>query len=257
MLKKLLFLLFLSFSFTQIEIWSKTFGGSDNESTTSVQHTIDGGFIMAGFTESFGNGARDVWLVKTDDSGNEEWNQTFGGSGQDWASEVQQTLDGGFIMVGHTESFGNGDYDIWLIKTDINGIEEWNQTFGGSGQDLGWSVQQTIDNGYIIAARGSKNVIKTDENGNEIWSYRYSSSDYMYATTAHSVKQTIDGGYIIVGRKHEPLDNIDRDVWLMKIDENGIEEWSQHFSATSDSDDNACALDQTTDGGYIVCRKYV
>jgi hypothetical protein len=157
-----------------VEEWSRTFGGANPDGGYSVKQTFDGGFIITGSTGSFGSGGYDVYLVKTDENGNEEWSQTLGGANNDYGSSVQQTSDGGFIITGFTDSFGAGSLDVYLVKTDEDGNEEWSQTFGGAEWDEGYSVQQTSDGGYILTGitesfgAGSRDVylIKTDQNGN-------------------------------------------------------------------------------------------
>ncbi len=231
-------------------LWTKTYGGSNQDGAYSVQLTSDGGFIIAGYTNSYGAGNSDFWLIKTDENGDEEWNQTYGGSGIDEASSVQQTIDGGYIVAGNTRSFETGDYDFWLVKTDENGDEVWNQTYGGNGIDKAHSVQQTIDGGYIVAGNTTSYgagyydfwLVKTDENGNEEWNHTYGGD---YLEQAYSVQQTTDGGYIIAG-----WTDVYGEFLLVKTDENGIEVWNQTYGGVDFA--RAHSVQQTTDGGYII-----
>ena len=154
-------------------LWTKTYGGTNDDLGYSVQQTSDGGFIFAGDTRSFGVGNVDIYLIKTDESGNTLWTRTFGGSGDDFSRSVQQTSDGGYIIGGSTRSFGSGGTDIYLIKTDGGGSILWTNTFGGGDLDVSTSVQQTSDGGYIIIGytrsfgAGSHDfyLVKTDANG--------------------------------------------------------------------------------------------
>ena len=190
----------------------------------------------------------DALLIKTDANGSEEWHNTFGGIDNDFGNSVQQTTDGGFIITGYTESFeGGGPFigAVWLIKTDPNGTEEWNKTFGDPGFGEGRSVQQTTDGGYIIAGTagfepgfepGPGLLIKTDVNGNEEWNKQFAGSEF------RSVQQTSDGGYIIGGHgSFQPI--------LLKTDENGIEEWFKVFNSFTEGIVNS--VRQTSEGGYI------
>ena len=155
-------------------LWTKTFGGSKFDLGNSVQQTNDGGYIVTGRTASFGAGSLDVYLIKTDGNGDSLWTKTFGGSSFDLGFSVQQTTDGGYIIIGGTDSYGNGDRDVYLIKTDVNGDLIWTKTFGGPDFDLGTSVQQITDGGYIILGgtnsfgNGDRDLlfIKADGNGN-------------------------------------------------------------------------------------------
>jgi len=131
--------------------WNKTYGGTGDDWAGSVVQTSDGGFVMAGGTDSFGAGDYDFWLVKTDAEGNMEWNKTYGGTDIDTARSVIQTGDGGYAIAGQTMSFGAGGRDFWLVKTDAEGNMEWNKTYGGGEGDYLFSVVQTGDGGYALA----------------------------------------------------------------------------------------------------------
>jgi len=234
--------------------WAKTYGGANWDMAYSVQQTSDGGYIVAGWTYSFGAGGDDIFLIKTDANGNVIWAKTYGGWYSDWASSVQQTSDGGYIVAGYTRSFGAGWYDIFLIKTDANGNLQWAKTYGGTDWDGAFSVQQTSDGGYIVAGEtysfgaglGDIFLIKTDANGNLQWARTYGGTDWDWAS---SVQQTSDGGYIVVGTT-ESFGAGSADVFLIKTDANGNVIWAKTYGGTDW--DYAYSVQQTSDGGYIV-----
>jgi len=239
------------------EEWNRTFGGSNYDDGKSVQQTSDGGYILTGWTKSYGAGSEDVWLIKTDSEGNVEWNRTFGGSNDDYGSSVQQTSDGGYIIAGVTYSYGDGHYgDVWAIKLDSTGNKEWDKTLGSPYiMDCSRAIRQTSDGGYIITgSTGSHGVgyysdvwlIKLDPKGNKKWDKTYGGSN---PDGGESVQQTSDGGYIIAGYTWS-YGAGSWDVWLIKTDENGNEEWNKTFGGPFR--DVGHSVKQILDGGYII-----
>jgi len=238
------------------EVWTKTFGERYIEEARSVQQTSDGGYIVAGFLDNPSAPYDEAYLVKRDANGDEVWSKTFGGDRNDRAYSVQQTSDGGYIVAGYTESFGAGASDAWLIKTDSAGDEVWSETYGGSGYDRGYCVQQTSDGGYVVAgvfydlgAGGPYReayLIKTDADGNEIWGGTFGTDGQ---EEANSVQQTSDGGYIVAAWTMSPGEAV-RDVYLIRVNNLGGKVWSKTFGGSDDEEAN-CVL-QTSDGAYLV-----
>ena len=236
------------------ELWNKTFGGSSDDEGESVQQTVDGGYIIAGWTESSGAGMKDVWIIKTDSSGNEQWNKLFGGSNDDGATSVRQTTDGGYIIAGYTSSYGSGSVDAWLIKTDASGNQEWNKPLGGYSSDGAYCVKQTTDGGYILTgwtwsygpSLGNVWLVKTDNLGNLQWSKTFGGSD---VDRGYGVSQTADGGYILTGYTASSGAGLD-DMYLIKTDSAGNEQWSKTFGGSGRDYGNS--VQETFSGGYIV-----
>ncbi len=154
------------------DFWTRKYGGVDTDWGRSVQQTPDSGFIIAGETYSIAN-SYDVYLIRTDPKGMKLWSKRLGGRENDCGFSIMMTPDSGFIITGGTESFGAGDYDVYLIRTNSKGDTLWTKTYGGPGKDGGFSVKQTFDGGFIIAGftasfgAGSRDVylIRTNING--------------------------------------------------------------------------------------------
>jgi hypothetical protein len=233
-------------------LWTRTFGGDADDFSHSVRQTTDGGYIIAGQTSSFGAGNADVYLIKTNSHGDTLWTRTCGGDSYDCGPSVQETADGGYVITGYTRSFGLGQNDVYLVKTDANGDTMWTRTYGGTGNDAGYSVQQTVDDGYIIAGTtrspSSYDVylIKTDAGGDTLWTKTYGGTGHERGC---SIQQTTDTGYIVVA----PTTSFgaeSSDVYLIKTDARGDTQWTKTFGGRSV--DQGFSVQQTTDGGYIV-----
>jgi hypothetical protein len=236
------------------EEWNRTFGGFEDDGGHSVKQTRDGGYILTGVTYSYGAGGADLWLIKTDVNGYEEWNKTFGGQDFDHDGEVQLTVDGGYILSGTTSSYDEGKSDGWLIKLDVNGNEEWNRTYGGPDDELGFAINETNDGGYILAGIKGQHfnnnqdvwLVKIDGNGNEEWNRTFGGPGN---DGPGPIYQTIDGGYIFVGYTNA-FGAGNSDAWLVKTDSKGYEQWSRTFGGPEN--DSGYSLQLVSDGGYII-----
>ena len=205
--------------------WQKTFGGVLDDFAYSIQQTTDSGYIVAGYTNSFGAGYDDVYVLKLNSDGSLAWQKTFGGTYYDGAYSIQQTTDGGYIVAGYTKSFRAGDSDVYVLKLNSDGSLAWQKTFGGNDYDEAYSIQQTTDGGYIVAgytrsfgAGGCDvYVLKLNSDGSLAWQKTFGGSDWDYA---YSIQQTTDGGYIIAGQTNS-FGAGGSDVYILKLDSNG------------------------------------
>ena len=236
----------------------KPFGGQLEERGYAIQQTTLGGYVMAGYTDEGKNGSRDVYLVITDITGNTAISQLkFGGSKSDESFDIGLTQDGGYIICGYTESMGAGNKDVYLIKTDANGTLRWEKTYGKGNNDVGTSVQQTTDGGFIICGStgiGTSTVsndnvflIKTKTNGDTLWTKNYGGEGNDYGS---SVQQTKDGGYIICGGTYSKGYG-SLDIYLIKTKADGTFLWDKTFGGANI--DSGSSVQQTSDGGYIIC----
>ncbi|HYG16113.1 MAG TPA: hypothetical protein VEC12_10205, partial [Bacteroidia bacterium] len=263
-------------------MWQKTYGGSDNDVVPIIWQTADSGYIMAGSSVSAdqqvsghhgpaGGYNNDIWVVKTDNSGTLQWENSFGGAGNEAAYYVQQTTDGGYIVVGVTDT-ANGDVtnwhtghigslrttDFWVVKLFPNGTIEWEKSFGGSKNDWATAAQQTADGGYIIAGftnstdgdatGGGYHSDPFQPNANDYWVVKISAGGAIqwqhcyggkYEERPYSIHQTSqDRGYIVAGEAKGAADGDvganygNSDVWAIKIDSNGTLQWEKNYGGT-------------------------
>lgn len=275
-MKKIILLsAFISFSVTSAQSsWQKFFGGSEDDVALSIQNTTDGGYVIAGYSESNdgdvtgNNGYYDYWVLKLDSSGTFQWQKSLGGSYGDYARDIRQTTDGGYIIAGGSGSFdgdvseNHGEMDYWIVKLDENGSIQWERSLPGRGyDDEACSIQQTTDGGYIVAGYSESNdgnydwdygIVKLDENGSIQWQRFIGGSG---DDSARSVQQTSDGGYIIAGKSNSNDGDVtenhgDDDYWIVKLDGIGSIQWQKSYGGSGH--DGASSIRQTTDGGYIV-----
>ena len=234
--------------------WDTYFGGSNSDQGGAIQQMTDGGYIIIGNSDFSGDGDQDIWLIRTNSQGDSLWTKTFGGAGLDLGADVQILEDGGFILLGSTESFGNGSSDIWLIKTDSQGETTWAKTFGDNSSAYGKSILKTPDDGYIIRgvteSFGYGNtalvLIKIDSTGDKIWDNAFGGSN---GEGGNALRETNDGGHILICHSyiHE---NSAYDIRLIKIDGNGSVDWDKTFGGITHN--YGFSVLQTFDGGFAL-----
>jgi len=243
-------------------LWSNNYGGSSNDIPSSVQSTLDNGYIIAGQSASSDSmvaanyGKYDAWVVKLNPFGGIIWEKNYGGSADDYALDIQVTSDSGFILIGG--SFSNnidlsnneGKSDIWVLKLNSNSTIQWSKTFGGQGVDFGTSIQQTNDGGYILSActnSGGDSGLPAGAGGNDILVMKLAANGDMewqklYGGSRHDapkkILQTSDGGYLVGGNTWSKNGDISQnnghsDALFLKLDETGLIEWSKNFGGVT------------------------
>ncbi len=258
--------------------WQKSLGGSKEEYAYSIVQTIDGGYVVAGYTDSndgdvSGNhGNADCWIVKLDSKGDIKWQKTLGGSGDDYANSIIQTSDGGYIFAGWSYSndgdvSGNhGESDYWIVKLDASGNIRWQKSPGGSGEDQAYCIIQTVDSSYVIAGytysddgdvkdnHGDSDywIVKLDNAGNILWQKSLGGSG---EDDAFSLVQSKQGNYIIAGYSNSSDGYVSdnhgySDCWIVKLDEKGKIKWQKSLGGSED--DYANSIFQTQDGGFVI-----
>jgi len=259
--------------------WQKSLGGSGVDDAYSIRQTTDNGFITVGSSQSndgnvsSNHGSFDYWVVKLNDTGAIQWQKSLGGSGDDKAEDVQQTIDGGYIVSGSSSS-NNGDVsgnhgtsDYWIVKLNDTGGIQWQKCLGGRYGEYGaFSIRQTTDNGYIVTGQSQSNDgdISGNHGGNDYWVVKLNDTGAIQwqkslggsnEDDAYDIRQTADGGYIVAGQSASNDGDVtsnhgSSDYWVVKLNDTGAIQWQRSFGGSSD--DDAYAIRQTTDGGYIV-----
>ncbi|MFN6037466.1 MAG: hypothetical protein ACK452_03280, partial [Bacteroidota bacterium] len=234
-------------------LWTKSYGDIGDDEGKDIIATTDGNYIITGRSNSPGNLNYDAFLKKIDPNGNILWENNYGGNQYETSRSVKECIGGGYIIAGQTNSYGSGNGDVFLVRTDANGNFQWSKTFGGSNIDDGNAVIENTDSSIIIAAEtnsyGSGNmdvwVIKTDKNGNVVWDQTFGGIDKDVSKT---MRPTSDGGYII-GAISRSFGWINPEMWLIKIDANGILQWTRSFGSW---DHEHChSAREVSDGGFI------
>jgi uncharacterized delta-60 repeat protein len=251
--------------------WQRCFGGLEDDVATSIEETSDGGYIVAGYTDSntgdiqTSNGARDFWVIKLNSQGNIEWKQCYGGQGDDEANHITETPDGGFIVVGSTRSTDilthHGNNDVLVIKLNASGGIEWQRCYGGTNNDYGNKIRLTPDGGYIFAGRSASNngdvsgrngfyadawVVKIDSSGNINWQLCVGAS---YIDYAEDIQVASDGSFIIVGRKGGLYNS---SMLVSRITSSGDLIFLNSYDDRPQSNGHAYSVIESQDNGFLI-----
>lgn len=265
---------------TGIIQWQKSLGGDGVEFAKSVDITDDGGYIIAGWTDSnsgdvVGNhGGNDGWLVKLDSTGHVNWKRCFGGTGNDILNAVMQTRDGKYVVAGASSSAdgdateNKGEFDLWVIRLNNNGTILSQKTFGGSLDDMAFAIDTTTDGGFVVAGRSgsSDKDVHVNKGNEDYWVLRLSKDLSLKwqrsfggngNDNAYSVQQTKDGSYIIAGYTDsftgDVTDNhnkLTQDAWVIKLDKAGNLSWKKCYGGSGS--EQASSIKETSDGQYFL-----
>ncbi|CAN5296534.1 hypothetical protein BH09BAC1_BH09BAC1_12460 [soil metagenome] len=258
--------------------WQRTYGGTNSDYGWSIIQTFDGGYAVAGSTESNdgdvnGNhGVIDVWVLKLTGSGGIEWQRTLGGSVYEQANSIVQTADSGFVIAGYTTStdgditLNHGNEDFWVVKLSTTGVLQWEKTYGGTNNDRAYSIINTSDGGYAVTGYATSNNydVVGSHGSYEFWVIKISSTGVLQwqkplggnsAETGRSIIQTIDGGYVAAGYTQSNNGDVSgnqggNDYWVVKLDATGSIEWQRCLGGTDE--DIAFSVVQDADTGYTV-----
>ncbi|MBI4722017.1 MAG: hypothetical protein HY769_03315 [Candidatus Stahlbacteria bacterium] len=244
-----LFIVSLVISVGEAITFERSFGGSGADLGMSVRQTPDGGYIVAGYSNS-GLTSYDFCAVKTDAYGNSQWLKTYGGTELDAANCVELASDGGYVMIGTTGSFGTGTPDFWIVKIDEQGNQSWDKPYGSTSHDEGYFIEKTFDGGYI-ATGGYRSfdlcLFKLASNGDSSWLYRYGTTDLW--EEGYCIRQTPDTGYVVCGYTSSEGAGL-CDVWLIRANKYCDIMWRKIYGDTNNEEGKW--VERTADGGYII-----
>lgn len=245
------------------ELWNKSYGGSEADYAFDGVQTLDGGYVIVGGTKTFTKGDHDVWLFKTDEYGNEQWNRSFGGAMRDQGYAIIESSDNGFVICGGSGSFTEGPNDYWIIKIDEQGTMLWNLTYGDKGYDWGYDIIETVENTYVFTGGTDTSrdyshildigIVEVDSLGNLIWDESFNNPPAKNRwDEGYSIINTRDGGLLIAGIAHTYhwAEDGEGDGWIIKTDRQGHKMWDRSYGG--DLCDGFSTVKRTEDGGYVV-----